>query len=295
MIFTRETKPTLTPINLDHGDVLRFILRNGKACELTLMGTSAEVIERDFRSRKPNAPGDVSAYAFDCDVLLNGKPVHLRRYVGTQQSFYEPWEQDGIRIWFDAASAAFKERGGFMAEKDWRMGLLCMPDRHARFAVQDASLPICPEPLAMWYPASGGTIDIRDCYNGDDCWMGPYMGAMAHCGLDVNMPAGTLLYAPISFDDQYCFHSLPAGYPNNRWRGVRRWPDGSEWWLQSHHLIELLVPERTPLARGTAYARTAGVMIGDHEHSHFIFQVLEQGGEYLLDPWILFREMFRGK
>ena len=293
MIFTREAKQTLTPIQLDHGDTLRFILRDGRACELTLTATSAEVIERDYRRYGYEAAGDISAYAFDCDILLNGRPVHLRRYVGTQQSFYEPYLQDGIRIWFDAVSAAFRECGGFMAEKDWRMRLLCMPNRHARFAVQDARLPICPEPLAMWYPAHGSTLDIRNCYNGEDCWMGPYAGAEAHCGLDINMPAGTLLYAPITFDDHYYFHSLAAGCPNNRWRGVRRWPDGSEWWLQSHHLIELLVPERTPLARGAAYARTAGVMVGAHEHTHFIFQVIEQGGEYLLDPWILFREMFR--
>ena len=33
--------------------------------------------------------------------------------------------------------------------------------------------------------------------------------------------------------------------------------------------------------------------VGAHEHTHFMFRVLDQGGDYLLDPWILFWEMFR--
>ncbi|MCX8035840.1 MAG: hypothetical protein N3D11_02065 [Candidatus Sumerlaeia bacterium] len=138
-----------------------------------------------------------------------------------------------------------------------------------------------------------GRIDIRDCYNGEDCWMGPYNGGAAHCGLDINMKAGTVLTAPISFDTHYLFNSVAAGFNNNRWRGVRHWPDGSEWWLQSHHLIRMLVPERTTLAAGTPYATTAGVMVGAHEHTHFVFRIHEQGGDYLLDPWILFWEIFR--
>ena len=54
-----------------------------------------------------------------------------------------------------------------------------------------------------------------------------------------------------------------------------------------------MVPERTPLKAGTPYATGAGVAVGSHQHSHFMFRVLEQGGDYLLDPWILFREMWR--
>ncbi len=64
------------------------------------------------------------------------------------------------------------------------------------------------------------------------------------------MPAGTVMTAPISFDDHY--------------------------------------PERGPLARGTAYATGAGTAVGSHQHSHFAWRVIEQGGEYVLDPWILF-------
>lgn len=281
----RKCKPTLTPFGLNHQDTLRFLRRNGTVWELTLLKTSAEIVQR--------SGAEITAYAFDCDVQINGKSHHLHREVGTQASFYEPWEIEGVHVWFDAASCIFKEHGGFMAEKDWTLGFVCCPAQKARFAVQEADLPICPEPLQLWYPNDAGRLDIRECYNGEDCWMGPYAGGAAHCGLDINMKAGTPLFAPISFDDHCLFHSTAAGFNNNRWRGVRRWPDGSEWWLQAHHLVRMLVAERTSLKAGTRYATTAGVFVGSHEHSHFMFRVLEQGGEYWLDPWILFWAMFR--
>jgi len=296
MILQRRCKPTLTPVGLNHDDTLRLVLRDGRPWEMTLLKTSAEVTERQYARYgyhdAGHESGDISAYAFECDLRINGKEHHLRREVGTQAAFYEPWEIDGVRIWFDAVSCAFKAKGGFMVEKDWRAGLLCKPDHEARFAVQQADLPICPEPLRSWYPNETGRIDIRQCYNGEDCWMGPYGGAAAHAGLDINMKAGTILSAPISFDDHYLCKSIAAGFNNNSWRGVRRWPDGSEWWLQSAHLIQMLVPERTPLKAGTAYSTTAGVRVGRHEHTHFVFRVLDQGGDYFLDPWILFREMY---
>lgn len=284
-VIERKSKPTLTPFGLNHRETMRLLRRGGEAWELTLLDTSAEIVQQTAEK--------ITAYAFDCNVEVNGKPLHLRREVGTQASFYEPWQFDGVHLWFDGASCIFKEDGGFMEEKDWRGGLICRPNHKARFVVQEAEWPICPEPLQLWYPNDTGRLDIRECYNGDDCWMGPYQGKAAHCGLDINMKAGTVLSAPISLDDQYLFNSTAAGFNNNRWRGVRRWPDGSQWWLQSHHQIAMLVPERTPLKGGTAYATTAGVYVGSHEHTHFVFRVLDQGGDYLLDPWILFWEMFR--
>jgi hypothetical protein len=30
-----------------------------------------------------------------------------------------------------------------------------------------------------------------------------------------------------------------------------------------------------------------------HQHAHFLLRVIEQGGDYLLDPWILFWKSFR--
>ncbi len=226
-------------------------------------------------------------------MRVNGRLVTLGREVATQASFSPPVELDGVEVWLDAVACAFQASGGFMVEKDWRMGLVCSPHHAARFALQEAGLPICPEDIFPWFPNPARRLDIHDCYNGEDCWMGPYGGIAAHCGLDVNMPAGTVLSTPFALDDHYCFHTTAAGFNNNRWRGIRRWEDGSEWQIQAHHLIEMLVPEQTPLAAGTPYASTAGVAVGSHEHTHFIFRVIDQGGEFLLDPWLLFHACYR--
>ena len=296
-MLLRASKPTLTPVGLHHGETVRFTRRDGRAWELTLRETGAEVLARDY-ARLGNrdtghGTGDISAYAFSATVRVNGHDYTLRREVATPASFYEPAEIDGVHLWLDATACIFDHAGGFMVEKDWRGGLLCAPDHAARFVLHEADLPPCPEPLQPWYPNPTGRLDIRACYHGEDCWMGPYGGIAAHCGLDINMPAGTILTAPLALDDHYLFNSTAAGFNNNRWRGRRRWPDGAEWWLQTAHQIDLLAPEHTPLPAGAPYATAAGVWVGDFEHTHFNFRVLEQGGDYMLDPWILFWEIFR--
>lgn len=297
MIFQRTAKSTLTPFGLKMGDTLRFRLSGGACWEMTLASTAAEVLARDYGAfnyrDSGHECGDISAYGFSCVLKVNGREIELKREVGTPGSFYDPVCVDGVTIWFDAAACAFKAAGGFMFEKDIRSSYICKPDQDARFAIQEEGRPICPEPLRPWYPNEAGRLDIRQCYNGEDCWMGPYGGAAAHCGLDINMPAGTVLSAPLDLDTHVLFHTTAAGFNNNRWRGIRRWADGSEWQIQAHHLIAMTVPERSPLKAGSAYATTAGTAVGRHPHTHFMFKVIEQGGEYWLDPWILFREIFR--
>jgi hypothetical protein len=297
MIRERTSKPSVTPFGLNVGDSLRFRVSGGATWELELLDAKARVLERNYAAYgyrdTGHESGEISAYGFSCVVRVNGREMELTREAGTQKAFYEPVCVDGVNIWFDAAACAFQAAGGFMAEKDIKWGYVCKPDQAARFAVQEAGQSVCPEPLGPWYPNAAKCLDIRNCYNGEDCWMGPYGGAAAHCGLDINMPAGTVLTAPFDMDHHYLFNTLAAGYNNNRWRGVRRWPDGSEWQIQAHHLIDMLVPERTPLKKGTAYATTAGTAVGRHQHTHFMFKVIEQGGEYWLDPWILFWQMFR--
>lgn len=152
---------------------------------------------------------------------------------------------------------------------------------------------VCPERTAWWYPEKKDHIDVRQCYRGEDVWMGPYNGTGAHGGLDINMRSGTPLFAPIDFDDHYLFDSLKKGNNNNRWRGVRKWKNGATWWLHAHHLNKMVLPEHTPLPRGRKYAKTAGVHIGVKEHTHFVFRVFEKGQSYWIDPWILFWQTFR--
>lgn len=293
MILERRIKPTLTPIELDAGDTLRLILSDGTVWEMTLGSTSAAVLERaaPAHSDASHYNDDIRVYGMTAVVTVNGHEHTLQRQVGNQASFYEPWVIHGVRLWFDAAACAFIHppgKSGLLHEKDWRMGLICSPRRAARFAVQQADLAIAPEPIGAWYPGQPAVPDIRDCYMGEDCWMGPYAGGAAHCGLDINMPKGTVLTTPIALDHQYMFNDATGGSQCGRWRGIRRWDDGSQWVLQAHHVLEMIVPQRTALARGTPYATGAGTGVGLREHSHFMFQITEQGGEYWLDPWILF-------
>ncbi len=298
LVIERSVKPTLTPFGLHIGDTFRLQLRSGRLWEMTLLATRARILARDFnRLHSYHDPshdsGDISAYGFTALVRINGREYELRREVGTQKSFDEPARIEGVCLWLDAVASIFRDAGGFMAEKDWKGGWICKPSQAARFAVQEEGLSLCPEPLHPWYPNESGRPNISQCYDGEDCWMGPYNGASAHCGLDLNMPKGTVLTAPFDLDCHEMFNTLAAGFDNNRWRGVRRWPDGSEWRIQTHHLIEMIVPERTPLKAGTPYATTAGVRVGLHPHTHFMFQITEQGGQYWLDPWIVFWAVFR--
>jgi hypothetical protein len=212
------------------------------------------------------------------------------REVGSQASFYQPWVVDGVRIWLDASAAAFSHRGGFMEEKDWRGGLICCPQRLTRWAVQEEGLPICPEPLHDWFPNPKRPLDIRDCFTGEDCWMGPYNGGATHCGLDINMPIGTPLRAPFAADTQRSYDSVASGANNNRWIGERLWPDGSLWQIQTSHVVEVFPPPHTPLRAGEVYASAAGIAYGITPHTHFIWRVWDQGATYYLDPWILFAE-----
>jgi hypothetical protein len=294
MKFERKIKSTLTPIELNKDDSLVLTLSDGTKWEMKLLDTSAEVIERaeNLFIDPGHEGGDIAAYAFEAAVLINGREVTMRREVASKNTFYKPWEVDGVRIWFDAASCAFKTRGGFMAEKDWHSGLICCPGGHTRWAVQESGMEICPEPLHDWYPNPSGKLDISECYLSNDCWMGPYNGGAAHCGLDINMPSGTVLTAPIDFDEHFLYDSLASGDNNNRWMGIRRWPDDSIWVLNSSHLIDMLVETLVPMKRGTPYATTAGTHVGAREHTHFIWRIFEQGGAYYLDPWILMHEIW---
>jgi hypothetical protein len=136
-------------------------------------------------------------------------------------------------------------------------------------------------------------MDIYRAYLGEDCWMGPYFGASAHGGLDINHPPGTPIRAPIDFHDHYFFNTVEGGANNNRHRAHHRWDDGSEWQLQCHHMTRLTVDEHAPVRAGEQYADGAGVLSGYHDHSHFVFRVVEPDGQQImLDPWLLFRQMY---
>jgi hypothetical protein len=306
VILERTAHETITAVELDHGDELRFTLRSGDVTTIKLVSTRATVDSTSVpyplagRTERPDLikPWTLETnfaarivLRMHCTLLVNDRHVELVRWVGNQRSFYEPWIVGGVRLWFDAADALFE----WLSENHGA----CRPRKAARFALQDVTLRICPPLLHPWCPLPSESLRIADAYAGSDCWMGPYAGADAHGGLDVNHPAGTPIWAPFSLDSQGIFESLADGDSNNRWRGRRTWPDGTTWIIQTHHVIEALAPDGEPTEAGIQIATGAGVAVGAYEHSHFTFGIIEPGESYdeiiRLDPWILFWQMYRDR
>jgi hypothetical protein len=274
----RTADATLKVAEMNHGDTLHYRLLNGQTRTFVLEGTRARIVE--------NPRGGI-LYSFECDFRADGQPVTLRRFVCSQETFYEPWVINGVRLWISSSAAIFK------------LVPVRYPTQHYKFdevdavvAFQDATERICPEPMWPWFPMDKFFIDVGTCYGGDDPWLGPFVGKACHVGLDINMPKLTPLYAPISFDDNWIFSD------DHRWRAVRRWPNGEVWGLQSHHVERLLIPQGTPVPAGLHYAEGAGKAIGAREHSHFEFrygpEALNRGAiaGIELDPWILFWQIF---
>jgi hypothetical protein len=257
-----RAKDTLTVVEMNHGEMLQFQLRSGRAFHLILEDTEAAIIEKVD-------PGGI-VYTFSARVRIDGQPMTLRRHVCCQECFYEPYVINGVRIWLDTVKEVFD----LIPIRYPRKGnLQCLPRKSARLAFQDMTMRICPDETHPWIDDGRERLNVRDCYNGDDCYLGPYLGQACHVGLDINHEKGSVLSAPIAFDTHAYFNSLEAGHNNNRWRAIRRWPNGDVWALQSHHLIKLLVSPNRPLEMGTRYATTAGVHVGSHEHTHFEFKI----------------------
>lgn len=306
-----KAKDTLTAVEMEPGDQVRFQLRDGRPVTLLLEDTDAAIVEKVV-------PGGI-VYRFSASVRIDGQPMTLERFACSQECFYEPYVVNGLRIWPDIVKDVFD----LIPVRYPREGnLRCRPRTTARLALQDASLRICPEEVNLWIEHEPSTLDVGQCYNGDDCYLGPYLGEACHVGMDINQPKGSVLFTPIALDTQAYFNSLAMGHNNNRWRGVRRWENGDVWALQSHHLIKLLIDEKTPLASGTKYATTAGVFVGSHEHTHFEFKTgrpraastgdpasiatpidfdddsalaQEQPEVLHLDPWIVFWQAFEDR
>ncbi len=278
-------------MELNPGDTLDFTLANGQTRKLRLLETYASVEQSNLPSLPEPGPLAKVILRMSCKIEVDGHIIALNRWVGNQDSFYQPWNFFGLHLWFDATTKIFDH----LTENHGP----CKPRKEARFAIQDATLRICPTLLHPWCPLPSPTLRIEDCYQGSDCWLGPYFGIDAHGGLDINHPAGTPIWTPFAIDQQAYFNSLANGDNNNRWRGTKSWPDGSLWTIQVHHILRLLAPENQPLDAGTHLADAAGVRVGSYEHSHFVFGITEpnaaESEKILLDPWILFWQMYQDR
>jgi hypothetical protein len=295
MTITKQSRSTLTACELDIGDELRFVLSDGSERSVVVRNTRVKLHETDLENADTFPLQPVrhahTVVRMHCMLTIDGYDLELVRWVGNQRSFYEPWQFMGLRIWIDAIDELFT----VLTETHGP----CRPRKAVRLAVQESSRRICPPLLHPWCPLPEDCIRIEDAYDSSNCWLGPYFGAEAHGGLDINHPAGTPIWAPIRCDEQGLFDAVSAGAENNRWRGVRTWDDGSTWILQVHHLIRCEPPSGAPVEAGGFIGEGAGVAVGSHEHSHFAFAVVEPGDpeEELirLDPWILFWQMYRDR
>lgn len=291
-VINREAKNTLTPIEMNIGDTLKYKLRNGQVRTIVLEETAVNVLLTNLNELKtdPTRGKGGNLYHFTGKISIDGHAMTMERYVSSQESFYEPYVINGLRIWFDGVSdiseIILREHGGTDCE--------CLPNKDARFALTDMTDNISPMALNSLYRNKENFIDIADAYNGDDPWLGAFLGVEAHGGLDINMPAGSPNFTPFPIDDHYIFNSIENGDSNNRWRGMHQWDNGDVWTIQNHHILNLLVPEHTPIKSGTHYADAAGVAYGNQEHAHYVFRVksAEEENEILLDPWIIFWQTF---
>lgn len=278
------SKNTLTVVELDHGDEIKYELMSGKVVQLKVIDSNVEVIFSTVDLPGEGKFNAASIFKMECTLLIDGQEMNMVRYVPVQESFYEPYNVNGLRIWFDALKSldqVYNENHGD-----------CLPTKQVRLALHEAHLPICPEEITAWCNLPDNFLDLKLVYNGENTWLGTYFGTDLHGGLDINMPSNSPLWAPISIDYNYTFNSFASGQGNNRWRAFKYWENGDTWILQTHHHNELIVPEFEEIEQGTKYAYTAGTSVDEHPHTHFVFKVKQPGKEeYFIDPWIIFWQM----
>lgn len=287
-VFQFKAKNTLTVIELNKNDEVKYELKSGRIVHLKLLESKVEIIFSTLNLPAKGTNRDASVFKMECLFQIDGQELKMIRYVPVQESFYEPYNVNGLRIWFDAV----KSLDQFYNENHGD----CLPTKEVRIALHDATLPICDEEIVGWCPLPDNYPNVGLSYRGEDTWLGTYFGTDLHGGLDINMPSNTPLWAPISLDYHYFFTTLKAGHNNNRWRALKHWENGDTWTLQSSHLNELLIPEFQSIPKGTKYAYTAGTLAGAHTHTHFVFRVKQPGyDEYFVDPWIIFWQSLENK
>jgi hypothetical protein len=284
---TLQLGDTLAGIELDNGESIVIQTRDGRAITIKVLQSGINHVRRGPLPYAPEMEGVIS-FRIRCTLEVDGRMVHLVRTIPSQENFRDPPQACGLHIWLDA-TADIRELLGQHGPSN-----TCFPTKQVRLAVWPAGGRICPQLLHPWCPLPKGSLRVEDCYRGEDVWMGPYDGNECHGGLDINHPAGTPLWTPLEIHEHAEFAKVGVdGANNNRWRGWHHWSDGTSWFIQSHHHIRLLVPEGQPIAAGVHYAEAAGVLSGAHEHTHFVFGIRRDGSDVLLDPWLLFWQMYR--
>lgn len=317
--FKFKTHSTIQPVELNKGDVAEYTLLNGETRRVEYLGGDSKILE------VPCTEGVIAT--FTMRLKVDGEEIPFRRYLATQESFYEPAVVNGLQIWPDSTLEYLLHTVPmrYPAKGPCRQH----PWKDARIVLHDATLPICPEKLAPWFRdqrMKKRFIPIKDAYHGGDCWLGPFSFGIAHGGLDIRARAGSLLYTPYAVDNQWLPQYVKRGDKNTRWRGIRRWDDGAVWSIKTSHLIQPQNPEGIALTNGAVVSTAAGTAIGWYEHTHFELHIMakrgcevpgrnwwEEGASgsrmdyatvqndlpkgqpylYHVDPWMIFWQYFR--
>ena len=108
----RKAKETLTAVELDRGETLEFELLNGEVRTLTLEESSAGILLTNLDQYGERHNLGRTLYHFACQVRVDGQPMTMERYVSSQETFYEPYVVNGLRIWFDGSEGARLGFGG---------------------------------------------------------------------------------------------------------------------------------------------------------------------------------------
>lgn len=164
MDIERTAKDTLTALELDVGDRLRFTLTDGQVRTIVVRAATAEV---ERRGTVWSGEHDrVLTYRISCTLEIDGHLVDLVRTIPSQQNFAPPYTLFGMRLWLDTAGDLSQFLGDTHGGTDSVSA--SFPQRALRIALWDERQRICPVLLHPWCPLPPGGFTPADCYRGED-------------------------------------------------------------------------------------------------------------------------------
>jgi len=101
-----KAKETLAAVELDKGDTLFYTTKNGYKHFLTVKEVSIEVVFSTLDDLEEKKRGAGVIYSMSCKVNIDGQEMTMKKYIPVQQSYYEPYIVNGMRIWYDGNAEA---------------------------------------------------------------------------------------------------------------------------------------------------------------------------------------------